>query len=283
MTSDDVPAGEMFASRRDSEALDAAVRGEQVEDAALAALVGDLRASCVSREPRRRSPELVAYAGTGEAPLGLVTAPQPRVHPGFQPSGSAKVAAAVAAFLATLTGKLVFGGAVAAATLGGLHATEVVDVPLLPDRSEAPPTAPVDLDLDLEFDLEPHDGGVRSDEGPVDVPAGTDGSRNPTANTAAPAGDPAPSEQAPADAPAPGPPTTSVEDRVVPPATNPPATSPPAKNPPATGPPATNPPASNPPSAEAGDARPESSARTGEAGEADAVDPERFSASRNAG
>lgn len=42
--------------------------------------------------------------------------------------------AGVSSFVATVTGKVVLGGAVAAASVGGLHAADVVDVPGLPDR-----------------------------------------------------------------------------------------------------------------------------------------------------
>lgn len=42
----------------------------------------------------------------------------------------------VSAFVATLTGKVVLGTAVAAASVGGLHAAGAVDVPGLPDQVE---------------------------------------------------------------------------------------------------------------------------------------------------
>ena len=45
--------------------------------------------------------------------------------------------AGVTAFVATTTGKLVLGTAVAAASVGGMHAADVVDVPLLPDTAQA--------------------------------------------------------------------------------------------------------------------------------------------------
>ena len=54
-----------------------------------------------------------------------------------------RAAVAAAAFAATVAGKVVLGGAVAAAALGGLHATDTVDVPLLPrdPQAQTPPAA----------------------------------------------------------------------------------------------------------------------------------------------
>jgi hypothetical protein len=49
-----------------------------------------------------------------------------------------RVLAGVAAFVATTTGKIVLGTAVAAASVGGAHAAEVIDVPGLPEASTVP-------------------------------------------------------------------------------------------------------------------------------------------------
>lgn len=44
---------------------------------------------------------------------------------------------AIMSFLATATGKVVAGTAIAATSVGGLHAADVVDLPVLPDRDAA--------------------------------------------------------------------------------------------------------------------------------------------------
>lgn len=48
-----------------------------------------------------------------------------------------KMLTGLGAFVATTTGKIVLGTTVAAASVGGMHAAEVVDVPLLPDQATA--------------------------------------------------------------------------------------------------------------------------------------------------
>jgi hypothetical protein len=137
MASDDVPPDEMnlFGLTRDP--LDAALRGES-DDPAVTALVRDLRSAYVPEGTRARSDALVAFAGTAESAAGASTGAPPR-----QPAAGPvvpllrRVAVGVAALAATVTGKVLLGGAVAAAGLGGLHASEVVDVPLLPREPEA--------------------------------------------------------------------------------------------------------------------------------------------------
>jgi hypothetical protein len=48
-----------------------------------------------------------------------------------------KMLTGLGAFIATTTGKIVLGTTVAAASVGGMHAAEIVDVPLLPDQANA--------------------------------------------------------------------------------------------------------------------------------------------------
>jgi len=48
-----------------------------------------------------------------------------------------KMLTGLSAFVATTTGKIVLGTTVAAASVGGMHAAEIVDVPLLPETAQA--------------------------------------------------------------------------------------------------------------------------------------------------
>lgn len=137
MASGDVAPDEMSLFRPSGDPLDAALRGGS-DDPAVDALVRDLRDACLPEGTRPRSAELAAFAGDGDGvPVGAVrsraAAPALEVP---VPIGR-RAAVAAAAFAATLTGKVVLGGAVAAAALGGLHATDTVDVPLLPRSPQA--------------------------------------------------------------------------------------------------------------------------------------------------
>lgn len=145
MASDDVPPHEMFLFPPSGDPLDAALHAGS-DDPAVDALVRDLRAAYLPEGTRPRSAELAAFAGTGEGvPVGAVrTRPAAPVVEAPVPIGR-RAAVAAAAFAATITGKIVLGGAVAAAALGGLHATDTVDVPLLPRSPQAetvPSTVP---------------------------------------------------------------------------------------------------------------------------------------------
>lgn len=159
----DVPPDDMvfFASR---DPLDAALRGE-TDDPALGALVGDLRSAYLAGGDRPRSDALTAFAGPADGPaLGTIgTRPDPASS--RRVPLRRRAAVGVAAFAATLAGKVVLGGAVAAATLGGLHATDVVDVPLLPHDSTIEGTPPADPALPDVAD--PHGvlGGPAADSG----------------------------------------------------------------------------------------------------------------------
>lgn len=132
MTHADVPPGEMQLFPMRPDPIDAALSGAS-DDPAVDALVRDLRSAYVPEGRVARSASLVAFTGEpGAVAATVVRAP---VASAVAPTGRPRVGVAVAAFVASLSGKLLISGAVAAAAVGGLHATEVVDVPLLPDAS----------------------------------------------------------------------------------------------------------------------------------------------------
>lgn len=242
MALDDVPPDEMLLSRSSSDALDAALRGE-ADDPAVEALVHDLRAAYLPEGPRPRSATLTAFAGTGDGvPVGTAPAGTPA---GPTPASVApirrQVAVAAAAFAATLTGKVVLGGAVAAATLGGLHATEVVDVPLLPRAPQAqtvPSTVPehVDLPDPVSALLGPATGLADVDVPPTGpapaAPVAPSEPSRPGATPDAPADEPADAgpDSAPVPTPAPTP-TPDEADPPVPPAADPDGEQPPTPAP----------------------------------------------------
>lgn len=124
-----------FRSRPDE--VDAALTGADA-DADVVAIVETLRSAYLPEEPLTRSAALSAFCDASR-PAAVVV---PLAARG-RGSAKARVSAAAAAFVATLAGKIVLGSAVAAAGLGGMHAAEVIDVPLLPDR------APVADEADL--------------------------------------------------------------------------------------------------------------------------------------
>ena len=192
MPVDDVPPDEMHLFGLTRDPLDAALRGES-DDPAVAALVGDLRAAYLPEGTRTRSAALVAFAGTGEdAPAAITARPRQVVVEPAIPLGR-RIVVGVAAFAATITGKIVLGGAVAAATLGGLHASEAVDVPLLPDRPPArtvPSTVP---ELPDAVDLPPSAGAIEErGTGTGDRPTELD--RSEPASTPAPVPTPDPAD-----------------------------------------------------------------------------------------
>lgn len=164
MAAGDVPPLEMHPFRAAPDPIDAALRGEPVDDPAIAALVHDLRRAYLPDGARRRSSALVAFAGPGSDGGDPALAPTSSsgLPPEPVPSLGRRVRVAVAAFAATLAGKVVLGGAVAAAAVGGLHAADVVEVPLLPDVDRRPPvTDPTPGELELPpLDAEGSDADV---------------------------------------------------------------------------------------------------------------------------
>lgn len=113
--------------------------GERADLQALSSFVDTLR-SASTTEPAVVRPELVAVFETGlatdEAPL--IAANE---KPILNTPRRRRMLETLAAFVATLTGKVVLGTAAVAAGVGGAHAAGVVDVPGLPDRT---PPAVVD-------------------------------------------------------------------------------------------------------------------------------------------
>ncbi len=113
--------------------------GERADLQALSSFVDTLR-SASTTVPAVVRPELVAIfeacLATGEVPsVAASDQPIPRSP------RRRRMLEALAAFVATLAGKVVLGTAAVAAGVGGAHAAGVVDVPGLPDRT---PSAVVD-------------------------------------------------------------------------------------------------------------------------------------------
>jgi hypothetical protein len=75
------------------------------------------------------------------------------------PTRSKKMITGIGAFVATTVGKVVLGTAIAAASVGGAHAAEIVDIPGLPDRgtvvieNEVEPAAYLEAPLDTEVEV----------------------------------------------------------------------------------------------------------------------------------
>ena len=101
------------------------------------------------------------FATNADAPVGAALAefvdvidlapiPQPAVT---SPTTSwrPKMLTGIGAFVATTTGKIVLGTTVAAASVGGMHAAEIVDVPLLPEPAPAE-VLMVDAEDDAEIE-----------------------------------------------------------------------------------------------------------------------------------
>lgn len=226
MALDDVPTDDMFwFGSRDP--LDASLRGES-GDPAIDVLVHDLRSAYLPESTRPRSDALAAFAGSADGvALGTVGArPAAAAVPDRPVPVGRRIAVGAAAFAATITGKVVLGGAVAAATLGGLHASETVDVPLLP-RSPQTQTVPSTVP-ELPDAVDPRRVLVGP---PADSPTGaSDGA--PRVDRPAPAPQPDPADRsaiAPADRGTA--PDDDRPDRVSPPTTRPADTPAPADPP----------------------------------------------------
>lgn len=149
MSDDCVPGDEMRPHPSYPDPLDAVLDGVHSADSEedlldVAAFVLDLRATYRRGRPLEPGTELAAFTGA-HLPEDMST-----VACGASAGGSDRDARSgrkrpamlttVSGFLATVTGKVLLGSAVAAASVGGLHATDVVEVPVLPDSR--PPTQP---------------------------------------------------------------------------------------------------------------------------------------------
>lgn len=145
MADDDVPLDEMRWMSTHMDPIDAVLGGDPLDEDLLdvATIVHDVRATFLSREPLHRHPALAAFT---EAHLDAATnsdQPVPAVETAAGPAGNAgrsggtrnKLLGSIAAFAATLAGKVLLGTAATAASVGTLHATGVVDVPVLPDNA----------------------------------------------------------------------------------------------------------------------------------------------------
>ncbi|HEX6424634.1 MAG TPA: hypothetical protein VFZ79_14225 [Acidimicrobiales bacterium] len=129
-----VPEADMRRSGSARDPVDAVLRGdgEGRDLLDVAALVHDLRAAYDRAEPLARGPQLTAFTVAGGPHAERLGRKRHSMLTGLS------------AFLGTLTGKVVLGTAVTAASVGGLHAADVVDVPVLPDTG--PPTEQHDGD-----------------------------------------------------------------------------------------------------------------------------------------
>ena len=91
-------------------------------------LVGELLAEYAATPMVEPNSSLVEFLNV--APLPQTTEAVP-----FRPTRSNKLLTGVGAFVATTVGKMVLGTAIAAASVGGAHAANIIDVPGLPDAA----------------------------------------------------------------------------------------------------------------------------------------------------
>ena len=155
MTDDVVPSDEMRWPAAQSDPIDAVLDDVAVDDDLLdvAAVVHDIRAAYLPAAPLRRSDALTAFT---DARLDADDEPASRAlsvrragavlgavgvahHTDRRRRTRTTMLSTLSGFLGTLTGKALLGTAMAAASVGGLHAADVVDVPVLPAHDS--PTA----------------------------------------------------------------------------------------------------------------------------------------------
>jgi hypothetical protein len=128
--------------------IDAVLGGDPVGDDLLdvAAIVHDIRSTYLPVEPLRRSEALAAFTqahldadGTRAATAGATTSVASAVSVGharrteLAGRNRNQMLSTISGFVGTLIGKAVVGTALAAASVGGLHAADVVDLSVLPD------------------------------------------------------------------------------------------------------------------------------------------------------
>jgi hypothetical protein len=150
MGDDCVPSSEMRWNGKQPDPIDAVLDGGGDGEDVLhvAVIVHDLRATYTPTEPLDIRPELAEFVG---AHVGTDLAAVDSTRPVPSERGDAfppeprrrklnSMLGAIGALVATATGKVVLTTAVAAASVGGLHSADVVDVPVLPDtnRTEQP-------------------------------------------------------------------------------------------------------------------------------------------------
>jgi hypothetical protein len=138
--------------------IDAALHGELLGGDLLdvATIVRDLQAAYLRRDPMRRSAALAAFTGVhldgadspavstddGVVPVSVAGHSGDTGDPASTERKRNKMLSTVSGLVGSLTGKAVLGTAVAAASVGGLHAADVVDVPALPDNDRPAVEAP---------------------------------------------------------------------------------------------------------------------------------------------
>jgi hypothetical protein len=123
--------------------IDAVLSGEPLDEDLLdvAAIVHDIRATYLPMAP------VDARVGSFDARVGSISDRRNAEPTGRKPR---TMLSTFGGFVGTLTGKVLAGTAVAAASVGGLHAADVVDVPGLPgnDRPAAEQSGAASADVD---------------------------------------------------------------------------------------------------------------------------------------
>jgi hypothetical protein len=150
VTDETVSSDEMRWSRSHIDPIDAVLGEDPLDEdlADVAAIVHDVRSAYLPVDPIERHPALAAFTG---APLDhggdlLVTAGSQAREPA--PPADVRterretigrkrhdMLSTLSGLVTGLAGKVVLGTAVAAASVGGLHAADVVDIPVLPDTA----------------------------------------------------------------------------------------------------------------------------------------------------
>jgi hypothetical protein len=157
---DDTTVEDLLSGRLDS---------EQPGLGELATLVTELRLAASQPTSHMVRQELAALFATGSVP-GSVPGAAVAVSPNEHPSRRRRMLSALSTFVATLTGKVVLGTAVAAASVGAAHAVGVVDVPGLPEKATVADVPAIDNAGDNR-----PDGETAGKSGEVTSP-GVDGS-----------------------------------------------------------------------------------------------------------
>jgi hypothetical protein len=138
------------ADRAADDLLTGRVPGCDGDLTSLAVFVAAVRSTYTQTGPRTVAATLTAIfeagltpdAGDGPVDAAIPLPPAAADRPTQRTSRRRRMLTALSAFLATLTGKVVLGAAVVAASVGGAHAAGVVDVPGLPDRPSVVEDAP---------------------------------------------------------------------------------------------------------------------------------------------
>lgn len=177
MDEDDVAPGEMRWFRPHRDEIDAVLGDDLLDEdlADVAAIVHDLRSAYLREEPVPRHAALRAFTATPLDDNGdpLVTAASNAHGSAAQTAGlpnrepnrrKNKMLETVSALVATVAGKVVLGTAVAAASVGGLHAADVVEVPGLPEQSSEQAVSATDEAGNQSQDPEEVDGADESGE-----------------------------------------------------------------------------------------------------------------------